>query len=99
MDYSSLGRQIFEMLCARLLQASGYELQQQSSKSRDWSRLRFHGLKWKDGCCRSKILRAPKDTHDGSSPSRCPAECRKAIHWSHERFTNCLDVVAAGIEG
>lgn len=35
MDYSKFGWQEFEMLCARLLQASGYTLQRQSARSQD----------------------------------------------------------------
>ena len=35
MDYSKLGAQEFEMLCARLLQASGYKLQQQNARAID----------------------------------------------------------------
>lgn len=35
MDYSKLGWQEFEMLCARLLQASGYKLQKQGARTID----------------------------------------------------------------
>jgi hypothetical protein len=35
LDYSKFGWQEFEMLCARLLQASGYTLQRQGAQSRD----------------------------------------------------------------
>lgn len=35
MDYSKFGWQEFEMLCARLLQASGYTLQRQGARSQD----------------------------------------------------------------
>ncbi|MPV64348.1 restriction endonuclease [Burkholderia sp. BE17] len=35
MDYSKLGWQEFEMLCARLLQGSGYTLQRQNARSQD----------------------------------------------------------------
>jgi hypothetical protein len=44
MDFSRLTGEEFELLCARLLQASGYTIQRQEARSRDVGKMGTHTI-------------------------------------------------------